>query len=209
MLRASLGLTRMERGDILSLGYGVYEGMKDNPHYPDPPVDMARLKAKLDSLSFAIAEALDGGRKAIARRNDLEQEVMRILRQLRNYVEDNCKDDVTIFVSSGFQVLSTTRTILLPLSEAIRRIDYGSNSGQVQLTLVAVPGAASYQLRWAPVGAGGTAGEWTIQPVAGAKRPTLVTGLTPGTTYAFQVRAVIRSDSSLTDWSDPLTKISM
>jgi len=72
-----------------------------------------------------------------------------------------------------------------------------------------LPDAASYQLRWGPVGASGRVDEWTIQPVAGTKRPTLVTGLTPGTTYVFQVQALIRSDSSLTDWSDPLTKISM
>jgi len=198
----------MDRGDILSLGYGVYEGMKDNPNYPKPPVAMATLKVTLDSLSSAIAEALDGSRKAIARRNDLEQEVMRMLRRLRHYVEDNCKDNVTIFLSSGFQVLSTTRMIPPPLSQAIRRIEYPSNSGGLRLTLVAVPEAASYQLRWAPVGADGAAGEWTIQAVAATKRPTLVTGLTPGTTYAFQVRALIRSSSSFTDWSDSVTKMS-
>ena len=43
-------------------------------------------------------------------------------------------------------------------------------------------------------------------PPAGKTRPpTLITGLTPGTNYAIQVRAVIRSGYS--DWSDPVTRI--
>src|SRR5437867_9062892 len=56
-----------------------------------------------------------------------------------------------------------------------------------------------------PVGPGGTPENWTERPVGRAKQAALVTGLTPGTAYAFQVRAV--TDAGYTDWSESVTRI--
>jgi hypothetical protein len=64
--------------------------------------------------------------------------------------------------------------------------------------------AFSYELRWAPI-IGGTVGQWTTMPVTKTRPPTLVTGLMPGTTYAFQVRALI--DGGYSDWSDSVTRM--
>ena len=57
-------------------------------------------------------------------------EAARSLRQLANYVEHNCKDDMTTFLKSGFQPVTTIRTPVKPLSESIRNIVPGDNSGQ-------------------------------------------------------------------------------
>ena len=75
----------------------------------------------------------------------------------------------------------------------------------MEVTLVSQLDALSYQLRWAPAGAGGTLGNWIEQPVGNTKAPTLVTGLNPGTAYAFQVRAV--TNDGYTDWSESVTRI--
>jgi hypothetical protein len=91
------------------------------------------------------------------------------------------------------------------LSESIRSVKVGPNSGQAQVKLVAIPGAGSYELRWAPVPAGGVPSQWTIQPITNVRSAKVVTGLTPGTTYVFQARAVIQS--AYTDWSDSVTQM--
>jgi hypothetical protein len=69
------------------------------------------------------------------------------------------------------------------------------------------PGAASYEVRWAPLVAGAHPGTWTNQPVAHLRPATTITSLTPGTTYVFQVRAVIKTGYS--DWSDSVTRMAM
>ena len=71
--------------------------------------------------------------------------------------------------------------------------------------LASVLGAVSYELRRGAVGADGAVAAWTIQPVAKVRPPVSLTGLTPGTTYAFQVRALTKS--GYTDWSESVTRI--
>ena len=89
---------------VLSRGSAVYAGLKDNPAFTNPPptVDLTALKSALDDLSAWIGNALDGGKKAIAERNHKQEVVVKMLRQLAHYVEANCKDDINIFLSSGF-----------------------------------------------------------------------------------------------------------
>src|SRR5439155_12086197 len=111
-------------------------------------------------------------------------------------------DDVKIFLSSGFAIVSTVRQPIPPLSQFIRRIDPTQVSGQLLVTLVSIAAAFSYELRWAR---GGTADSWTVQPVVKTRPPVLITGLTPGAAYVFQARAL--TESGYTDWSDSLSRI--
>jgi hypothetical protein len=131
--------------------------------------------------------------------------VIKSLRQLGHYAEENCKDDMMTFLKSGFRAAFTTRASAQPLSDWIRKIVPGKNSGQMLVSIIARPDALSYQLRWESVGQGGMLGNWTEQPVGKTKPATPLSGLTPATTYAFQVRAV--TNSGYTDWSDSVTRI--
>src|SRR2546426_1384591 len=75
------------------------------------------------------------------------------------------------------------------------------------VTLVKFPGAASYQVQWAPLAAGGVPGSWTTKPAAAVRPPVLISGLIPGTTYVFQARAVTKAGYS--DWSESVTRVSL
>src|SRR6266850_1041533 len=95
-------------------------------------------------------------------------------------------------LSSGLEALTITRGALQPLGPAsIRRIDQG-NTGQLLVKVASVAKAWSYELRYASLGAGGATGPWTYQPITSVASPTPCNGLTPGATYAFQVRALGR-----------------
>jgi len=184
-IKASVGFKKLSAGDVLARANAVLDGLytaKDD--YTNPPVDQATLKAQNDALSAGITAALDGGKKAVARREHLKEVVIKSLRQLGHYVEANCNDDMPTFLKSGFQPISTIRTPAAVLSESIRKIVPGKNSGQMEVTLVSQENAFSYQLRWAPVGPGGTPENRTERPVGRAKQAALVTGLThTSTTY--------------------------
>ena len=205
-IKASLGFKRVSAGDVVARASAVSAGLfaaKDD--YPAPPVVEATLKAQIDALSASITAALDGSKKAIAEREHQKEVVIKSLRQLGHYAEENCKDEMPTFLKSGFQAVSTTRSPAQAISEWIRKIVPGKNSGQMLVSIVAHPDALSYQLRWAPVGPGGTPGNWIEQPVGITKPAASVTGLTAGTAYAFQVRAVTKS--GYTDWTESVTRI--
>ncbi|HEY2381498.1 MAG TPA: fibronectin type III domain-containing protein [Terriglobia bacterium] len=201
-IKAATGFRNMKPDAVYSVANAIYTGLEGNANIPAPPspFDLPTLLAANQSLSAANSAALDGGMKAVAQRDHQKEVVVKLLKQLAGYVEANCKDDMTIFLSSGFKAQSSTKTKAATASDAIRYFKPGPSSGQAQGRLVAVPGAGSYELRWAPVPAGGVPNVWISQPVTNVRSVTVISGLTPGTTYAFQARAVIQS--AYTDWSD-------
>jgi len=204
LLKVSLNFLEFTAAAILSRATAIYAGMNNNPAYPTPPVDMPTFKAAIDGLQSAITDASDGGKKAKTQLAHQKQAVIKILRQLGHYVEAACQGEVTVLQSSGFTAVSTTRTPAALVTEKIRKIVPGANSGQQEITLVDDPGAASYEVRWAPI-ANGVPGNWTSQSVATTRPPVLIGGLMPGTSYTFQVRAL--RDTGWTDWSDAVTRI--
>jgi hypothetical protein len=206
-IKAATGFRKMNPETVFSTANAICSGLSGNANIPAPPVpfDLPTLLAAIQALGAANSAALDGGRKAMAERNHQKEVVMKLLDQLARYVQANCKDDMTIFLSSGFKAQSSTKTTAATASDSIRYVRVGPNSGQAQIRLVAVPGAGSYELRWAPVPAGGVPTAWTTQPITSLRSSTVISGLTPGTTYAFQARAVIQS--AYTDWSDSVTQM--
>jgi hypothetical protein len=198
------GFTNVSDPAVLSRGANIQTNMTGNPHFPNPPVDLAVLKAALEAFSSLIAAVLDGSKKVTAEKNKQREEVIRMLRLLGRYVEVTCKDDMAMFETSGFQAAPTTRTVTPPLTEKIRKIAHGANSGEITVWLKAVPKAASYELRYTVANAG-AATTWTTVPRSNAKASIALTGLTPATTYLFQVRALV--ENTYTDWSDAVTFI--
>jgi len=204
-IKAATGFRSMRPEVVFNTSQAIYNGLTGNTNIPAPPApfDLPTLLAANQALSAATSEALDGSRKAMALRNHCKEVVVKILDQLAKYVQSNCKDDMTIFLSSGFKVQSSTKTAPAPASDSIRFVKPGPISGQAQIKLVAVAKAGSYEVRWAPVPAGGVPSEWSTQPSTNVR--FAVSGLTPGTTYAFQARALIQF--GYTEWSDSVTQM--
>jgi hypothetical protein len=151
-IKASLAFVKAVPADLYTFAGSVYRGMKSNAAYPNPPVDMPTFKTAIDTFGTLNAAALDGSKKVLTQRNHQGGGLIKILRQLVHYVEAACKDDMTIFSSSGFQAVSSAPTP--PLSQSIRKITEGPNSGVLLVWLLAVAGALSYELRWASIATG-------------------------------------------------------
>jgi len=206
-IKAVTGFRQMLAAVVLSIANAIYTAMNGNVNFTAPPApfDLPTLLAANTALAAANAAALDGGTKAIAQRNHQKEVVVKLLEQLAKYVEANCKNDLTIFLSSGFKAVSTAKTTIPPVSESIRKVELSTTSGEMLVTLMKYPDAGSYELRWAPVPAGGVPTAWISQPITSIRTATTISGLTPGTTYAFQARAVV--NSSYTDYGDSVTQM--
>jgi hypothetical protein len=200
LIKAALDYGKKLPEQLLGDGYAVVTGLNGNPNFTTLPVDLALLKSMLDAYAVTIGEARDGGKKAIALRNKQGEDIIRMLRQLATYVELNCKDDMDTFLSSGFKPRSTNRATPQPLAQPmILNLDQG-NSGELLVSIQGVRKAKHYELHYGPVGAGGaTPGSWVTLTLPNARTAT-VGGLTPGTTYAFQVRAY--GVVGYTEWSN-------
>jgi hypothetical protein len=184
----------------------VYTGMKGNPKYPRPPVALAELKGLNDNYATAIAAAAqDGGKNAIAVRDQMGETVVQMLRKLAHYVEAVCEGEMDTFLSSGFAPAPASRIQTPPLSKSIRHIRPGPNSGTILLSLMAQKDAFSYEIRWCIPNADGTPGEFSSRPVATVRPASLITNLIPGTSYMFQVRTVTKT--GYTDWGQPATRM--
>lgn len=205
-IKAYLGFGKTSDADLLKVLEAVLKGMTNNSAYPNPPVAMADFKSAIDSFSVLVTDALDGGKKVISAKNKQREAVIKMVTLLGHYVEAACNDDVAAFNTSGFTVVSTVRTPAQPLSGAkITWVDRGAGSGQVLIRITPINGAVSYELRYGLVGNGGAPpATWTTLPRAGTKTVT-VSNLTPGASYAFQVRGL--GQLGYSDWSDSVAFI--
>src|SRR5437764_15480004 len=124
-------------------------------------MDMNAFKADTHSYSRLITQALDGRKKAISEKKKKREALTQSLRLLGRYVEIMCKNDMPTFLSSGFEAASTTRTPATPLAPAaILKVEHG-NIGELLVTIKPLPRARSYDVRYAPVPAGGASATWT------------------------------------------------
>src|SRR5215831_11998120 len=103
LIRVALNISRQLPEQILALGNTVLKGLTGNVNFPTPPVELGVFKTALDALASYIVDAKDGSKKAMAQRDKQGAEVLRMIRALSMYVELNCKEDMNIFLTSGFQ----------------------------------------------------------------------------------------------------------
>ena len=205
-IKALGGYHKKTPTDNLTAANAIHAGIFTDPtDYPKPPIEESAFKNAIDTLSTRITAARDGGKKAIADRNQQEQIVIKMMRQLGQYAEAACNDDVPTFLKSGFQPAPTVKSPRSPLSQWIRSVKTGKVSGQIHIHLVAVDGAATYEVRWAST-VNGTPGTWTSQMVGKTRPAFKITGLTPGTNYTIQVRSFADA-TGFSEWSDPITRL--
>jgi hypothetical protein len=196
---------RATDAEIITRATAVLTGLTGNVNFANPPVDLATLKGNIDSFSALVSESQDGSKKVIAEKKKQRAVVIKNLRLLGRYVDVTCKEDMAIFKSSGFEpAASGPKPPPQPLSTpSIKKINHGATSGQLLVVAKAVRGAKAYDVRYAAITSTTPPTAWTTAPMPSVKGPFAVNGLTPGTTYAFQVRA--RGTLGYTDWSDSIT----
>jgi hypothetical protein len=205
VVKAILGFLGLTDADLVSRLNAVHDGMSNNLAYPNPPVDMPTFKTAIEAYAAAIAAALDGGKASITERDKRRAGMIVMLRQLGHYVEVACNGDMNTFVTSGFVPAVRTRTPDQPVdTPGIASVKQGT-SGQLIVSIQAVPKARHYELRSAPVPAPGAAINWTPQLLATTRPPSVFNNLTPGGTYTFQVRAFGKLGYS--NWSVPVDRM--
>jgi hypothetical protein len=172
---------------LVTVAVNIEGTVYNNPKFdgaPPQPVDQVTFKASIDGLVAANAAAVDGGKKAFQERTHQKEVVVDFLIQLAHWAEANCKKDMTTFLSSGFKAAASSKPKTPPISETIRRVRQGPNSGQLVVTLMKYPGAASYEVRWGHAPAGGG------MPATGAVNPWRTSRRQPRSPASLPARSI-------------------
>jgi hypothetical protein len=203
-IKAKLGLHGVSDPDTAKALMAAYNGVLNNPAYPNPPVALPTFKAGIDLYSALIVDAEDGGKKAITALNKQRVEVIKMYTLLGHYVETACHDDLATFTTSGFiHAAARTKTAPQPLTEAkFSSIDRGPHSGDVVVKPEHQTGVIAFDVRYALQGSGGALGPWTTVTLTNSRKLT-VNGLTLAGIYQFQIRAL--GKLGYTDWMDTKT----
>jgi hypothetical protein len=223
-----MGFSAMTDANLVVLANGVLKGLTGNASFPNPTVSLTTFGNDITAYSNDITAALDGGKNAKAAREKAKKAVVKDLKQLANYAENNCNDEMAIFTTSGFTARakpSPSGPVTVP---TFKSLDYGARPGEILAWIKSVPGAKSYNMRYGPMpptppaavgstpgstpasaaatagaGPGAAPSSWTVLNVANIKKPLPINNLTSGTLYAFQLQAL--GMQGLSAWSDSST----
>jgi hypothetical protein len=199
-------ITRASDAEFRGRAGAIYEKIYNSPEYPNPPVTREELKAALDRYDHTCAAALDGGKRAIVERDAQRTVLGLMLRRLGNYVDIACENEMSKLIASGFEPVSTTFSPAEPPPRPrIKKIKHGPTSGTLLVSMSShYRKVVQYKLRHGEGEFHDIQDSWTETIVASARPATLVSGLTPGRVYTFQVCA-FGHDNTYSDWSDAVS----
>ena len=190
---------------LVTMTSAVIAGLTNNPSFSAPTVDLKAVQAAADDLNAALAAQALRGTAATAEKNNKQEVLISLLRKLKHYVEDTCENDFAVLLSSGFQAAATSRTRSPLTNPSILSVDLG-NSTELVLKVTPIARAACYEVRSAVLGAGNVPGPSQAAGLFTNSRAMTISGLVPGTTYVFQVRA-IGGSTGYSDWSNPVSRM--
>ena len=182
------GLQKLNASEMVGKSEHVEGEMTGNANFATPTPSIASITAARTALVAAIAASQDGGRAAIATKNEAAKTLAQLLTKLTRYVNSVAAGDVDKAVSSGFELAKLPDPI--DKLEAPVRFEgtTGAIAGEVELRWKGVRGARMYQV-YICDGDPTTTGKWSIVGMTSKARFT-AQGLENARKYTFRATAI-------------------
>jgi hypothetical protein len=181
------GFPRMRGGELVVFASTIVAGMTDNENFPNPTPALADVKAAAMAYENALAATLMGGIVITAEKNARRKELEKLLFDLSLYVQLNCKNDLSILLSSGYHARKPKTSVGMLEKPSYFTVEYGPYPGSIKRSLKKIKGAGSYQYEYAAAPVDNTT-QWAKQ--VATRRTKVIEGLTSGREYAFRVTAI-------------------
>ena len=196
LFHISLAFAQLSDNDLDEKASHVATQMATNAAtFTSPPVTPAVLTTAQGNFHTALAAASEGGTTLTAAKNAKREILIGLLRQLAAYIEAIPGITQATAELSGFDTVTgahhAASTPAVPVILALSNV----GSGHIGVKLKGSAGARGYEFR---VSAG--AGAPVSAGIFSSTRDIVLTGLTPGTTYAVQVRA-LGAGNHASEWS--------
>ena len=200
-LRVLIALLRFPVMIFLQTARDIVAAMTGNAHYTTPFPALVDIGTALDDLQAKIEAAAGRDKTAVAARNNAWTNAKSLMRQLADYVQAHCQNDLEILLSSGFQATKTP-TPVGPIGVPQNlRLTRTKDLGQLLLRFARVYGVtAGYLVQIAE----DSDGPFTDYVNTSDSR-LFITGLTGMKTYWVRVRATGADGAG--PWSEPTCSI--
>lgn len=199
MAKVKLELTKKTDAEVAALAAAHSAAMTGNANFTTPVPAVAAFTTATTNLNNALA-ALAAVRTvaatAMTNKETARTALETLLAQRGSYVELTSGGDEAKIESAGFNVRSASAPVGVLAAPGNLVSTAGDNEGDVDLSWNRLRGAGSYE---AESMVNTPPGAWQAVKTVTASR-LAVTGLTPGTVYAFRVRAVGAAGPGA--WSD-------
>jgi len=200
---ASLAFMKCNATNTLKFACGVRTGLTGNTGFGTLPAGaLALLNTTIGNLETAIANKQTGGTVETGIQKAQRLLVLSQLHKLAIFCQENCNNDPTIFLTSGFDLANTNRSSSELPKCSIRTVKNGAST---QLIVEAVPmkNARSWEARWW-VGNNPPQHADCLKPT----RKMTIIALPSGQMINIQMRAHGGS-AGFSDWSDPVAHMCM
>jgi hypothetical protein len=203
VIHVSLAFAQFGDAQLNSFAVGVVNGLTGNASFPTPPVTVIVLGTAQKTFETNLAAAGSGGMAQTVLKDQAREVLIGLLRQEANYVEGAANNDPAKIISAGFQVATTGHSPQSPLIKPVITQIINEASTQLVVRVVPVANAHAYEVQIST-----TPNVWQSAGMFTQARRIVLTGLTPGVTYAVRVRA-IGGSTGFSDWSDPISHMAM
>lgn len=200
-LRVLIALLRFPVMIFLQTARDIVAAMTGNANYATPFPALADITAALDNLQAKIEAAAGRDLPAIAARNSAWVTAKSLMRQLADYVQAHCQNDLTILLSSGFHATKTPAPVGPVSAPQNLRLQRTKDSGELLLRFAAVYGVTAGYLVQIAEDAEGPFTDY----VNTSNSRLVIKGLTPMKTYWARVRATGAEGAG--PWSEPTCAI--
>ena len=156
------------------------------------------FNGKLANYKAKLAAAADGGRLAVAAKNEARKELVQVLLLWASYIEDHAVSNESSILATGFELAKKPTQGTTPNTPENVRVSDGKLNGEALVQYKKDAKATTYEIRWRKEGDE----VWQPSSLAFNTHATL-SGIARGTVIWVQVRAV--NTNGVSNWSDPAT----
>lgn len=206
MTKLKLELKQKNTAEKIALGQNHITAMANNPTYPTAgrvpsDADIQTVQDNLVAAAAAVDAAETVWKQRIQERQAAEEVWEVKITSRAAYCEALTPGDAVALASTGFPLRGTPAPIgALPPPGDLRAVPT-DNAGVIELRCDTVKGASSYE--WECKVHDNVSAPWEAIKTSTTSK-ILVPGLTPGTLYAFRVRAVGSAGPGA--WSDEASR---
>lgn len=184
--RISVGFSKYSDPGMLAKAQLIASKMKDNAYLPTPVPSLSILGDAITTYSNALTNALKLGTDNVAEKNKARKALVAILVELGQWVTFAANGDITIMLSSGFDVTKAPETQYLGTPEMVL-LGSGPYSGTISARLTRVTGAINYNFQLCTE----LPDENTVWTTVSVSRSRYIfTNLQPGKQYWVRVAAI-------------------
>ena len=203
IIKVSLGFANgMPDDSLITFCRKVHALLYPLAVFTNVPVPAAFLLAAIEAFADSKAAQAGLGPVGTADKDKKRLALLAPMRTLAGFVQENCGNDLTLLLATGFEANSTNRTRYALSKPQIRKIGNGM-TGQALVTMGTQNAARGCEVRAAELDAEGKPGEFMPTVFSTSSRNIIVAGLVPGHLYLFQGRN-LGGTTTYSDWSDPI-----